>query len=102
MRHRERQRHRQREKQAPCREPNTGLDPRVSRIRPCAEGSAKSLSQRGCPMKYYLKKYFLFKKIFFGERKRVLTHERAGVGGVANSTRSREPNSGLHPRTQRL
>ena len=27
-RHRERQRHRQREKQAPCREPDVGLDPR--------------------------------------------------------------------------
>ena len=27
-RERERQRHRQREKQAPCREPNMGLDPR--------------------------------------------------------------------------
>ena len=26
--HRERQRHRQREKQAPCREPDVGLDPR--------------------------------------------------------------------------
>ena len=25
--HRERQRHRQREKQAPCREPDVGLDP---------------------------------------------------------------------------
>ena len=31
-RERERQRHRQREKQAPCREPDAGLDPRVSRI----------------------------------------------------------------------
>ena len=28
-RERERQRHRQREKQAPCREPNGGLDPRT-------------------------------------------------------------------------
>ena len=28
-RHRERQRHRQREKQAPCEEPDTGLDPRT-------------------------------------------------------------------------
>ena len=28
-RHRERQRHRQREKQAPCREPNVGLNPRT-------------------------------------------------------------------------
>ena len=27
--HRERQRHRQREKQAPCREPDVGLDPRT-------------------------------------------------------------------------
>ena len=27
MRERERQRHRQREKQAPCREPDMGLDP---------------------------------------------------------------------------
>ena len=26
---RERQRHRQREKQAPCREPGVGLDPRI-------------------------------------------------------------------------
>ena len=29
QRERERQRHRQREKQAPCREPNLGLDPRT-------------------------------------------------------------------------
>ena len=28
-RHRERQRHRQREKQAPCREPDVGLDPEL-------------------------------------------------------------------------
>ena len=37
-RERERQRHRQREKQAPCREPDVGLDPGVSRITPWAEG----------------------------------------------------------------
>ena len=30
-RHKERQRHRQREKQAPCREPYEGLDPRTPR-----------------------------------------------------------------------
>ena len=34
-RERERQRHRQKEKQAPCREPNEGLDPRIT---PPAEG----------------------------------------------------------------
>ena len=33
-RERERQRHRQREKQAPCREPNAGLDPRTLGSRP--------------------------------------------------------------------
>ena len=33
-RERERQRHRQREKQAPCREPNVGLDPRSPGSRP--------------------------------------------------------------------
>ena len=49
-RERERQRHRQREKQAPCREPDVGLDPRVSRIRPWAEVSAKPLSHPGCPI----------------------------------------------------
>ena len=49
---RERQRHRQREKQAPCREPDVGLDPRsrVSRITPWAEGGAKLLSHPGCPL----------------------------------------------------
>ena len=37
-RERERQRHRQREKQAPCREPDMGLDPGASRIVPWAKG----------------------------------------------------------------
>ena len=31
-RERGRQRHRQREKQAPCREPNVGIDPRTPRL----------------------------------------------------------------------
>ena len=46
---RERQRHRQREKQAPCREPDVGLDPRTpgSRLEPKA--SAKPLSYSGIP-----------------------------------------------------
>ena len=48
-RERERQRHRQREKQAPCREPDAGLDPR-SRITPWTEGVAKLLSHPGCPI----------------------------------------------------
>ena len=44
-----RERDRQREKQAPCREPDVGLDPAVSRITPWAEGGAKRLSHPGCP-----------------------------------------------------
>ena len=37
-RERERQRHKQREKQAPCREPDVGLDPGTPGSRPWAEG----------------------------------------------------------------
>ena len=46
---RERQRHRQREKQAPCREPNVGLDPRSPRSGPGSKAGAKPLSHPGCP-----------------------------------------------------
>ena len=52
-RERERQRHRQREKQAPCREPDVGLDPGVSRITPWAAGGAKPLCHWGCPDNYF-------------------------------------------------
>ena len=38
MRDRERERHRQREKQAPCREPDVGLDPQTPGSRPELEG----------------------------------------------------------------
>ena len=38
-RERERQRHRQREKQAPCREPNVGLDPRSPGSHPGQKGA---------------------------------------------------------------
>ena len=61
-RERERQRHRQREKQAPCREPDVGLNPGTPRIRPWAAGGAKQLHHRGYPgisfFFYYY--YFLF------------------------------------------
>ena len=41
---RERPRHRQREKQAPCGEPNEGLDPRTLESRPEPEADAQPLS----------------------------------------------------------
>ena len=45
--HRERQRHRQRGKQAPCGEPDVGLDPRIWGSRP--EPNAQPLSHPDVP-----------------------------------------------------
>ena len=44
MRGRERQRHRRREKQAPCGEPNVGLDPRTLGSQPEPKADAQTLS----------------------------------------------------------
>ena len=43
------QRHRQREKQAPCREPDAGLDPGTPGSRPGPKASTKPLSHPGIP-----------------------------------------------------
>ena len=48
-RERERQRHRQREKQAPCREPNMGLDPRIPGSHPGQKAGTKLPSHPGIP-----------------------------------------------------
>ena len=44
---RERQRHRQREKQAPCGEPDAGLDPRTPESGPEPKADAQPLSHPG-------------------------------------------------------
>ena len=50
QREREReQRHRQREKQAPCREPDVGLDPRIAGSHPGLRSGAKLLRHPGIP-----------------------------------------------------
>ena len=49
MRDRERRRHRQREKQASCREPDVGLDPRTPGSRPGPKAGAEPLSHPGVP-----------------------------------------------------
>ena len=49
-RERESQRHRQREKQAPCGEPDVGLDPRSAGSRPGPKAGAKPLSPPGIPL----------------------------------------------------
>ena len=48
-RHTERQRHRQKEKQAPCREPDVGLDPRSLGPHPGPKADAQPLSHPGIP-----------------------------------------------------
>ena len=40
--HTERQRHRRREKQASCREPDVGLDPRTPGLHPGAKGRGQT------------------------------------------------------------
>ena len=52
--HRERQRHRQWEKQAPCREPNVGLDPGTPGSRPELKADTQLLSRPGAPNKEFL------------------------------------------------
>ena len=47
---RERQRHRQREKQAPCQEPNTGLDPETPGSLPGPKEGAIPLSPPRIPV----------------------------------------------------
>ena len=54
-RERERQRHRQREKQAPCREPDAGLDPGTLGSCPEPKAGAKQMSHPGIP-EYFLNK----------------------------------------------
>ena len=48
-RDREAQRHRRREKQAPCREPDSGLDPGTPGSRLWPKAGAKPLSHPGIP-----------------------------------------------------
>ena len=54
---RERQRHRQREKQATCRKPNVGLDPRTPGSRPELKADAQPLSHPGVPVDTLLNSY---------------------------------------------
>ena len=47
MRDRGRQRHRQREKQAPCKEPDVGLDPRTPGSHPELKADTQPLNHPG-------------------------------------------------------
>ena len=52
----QRQRHRQREKQAPCREPDVGLDPWTPGSYPGRKAGIKPLSHPGIPPLWFLQK----------------------------------------------
>ena len=54
-RERERQRHRKREKQAPCREPDVGLDPGTPGSCPEPKADAQPLSHPGVPINHFFK-----------------------------------------------
>ena len=49
----ERERQREREKQAPCREPDVGLDPGTPGSGPRLKAGAKPLSHTGIPISLY-------------------------------------------------
>ena len=62
---RERQRHRQREKQAPCREPDVGLDPGTPGSHPELKAEAQLLSPPRCPLTLLLKYILKLNHLYF-------------------------------------
>ena len=58
-REREGQKHRQREKQAPCREPDAGLYPRILGSRPEPKADSQLLSHSGVPNSVFYTKIIL-------------------------------------------
>ena len=75
MRERERQRHRQRKKQAPCREPDMGLDPRFPVSHPGPKAGTKPLSHPGIPIILEFLKKNLFIYLFTRPRERERKNE---------------------------
>ena len=57
---RERQRHRQKEKQAPCKDPDVGLDPGTLGSCPEPKADAQPLSYPGNPINSFLKRKWHF------------------------------------------
>ena len=91
---RERQRHRQREKQAPCRDPNVGLNPRTAGSCPEPKADVQMLSHPGVPCLYFLNILFIY--LFRENRGRGRERE-----SQADPTLSTEPETGLEPMTLR-
>ena len=90
MRERERQRHRQREKQAPCREPDVGLDPRTPGSCPGLKAGAKPLSHPGIPIFFFFKDFiYLFMRDAQRETETQAEREAGSMQGAQCGTRSR-------------
>ena len=76
MRDRERQRHRQREKQAPCREPDVGLDPGSPGSHPGPKAVTKPLSHPGGPAYNFKKSTFAVLQVLW-----LCTYRQISVSG---------------------
>ena len=63
--YREKQRRRQKEKQAPCREPNVGLNPGTLGSHPEPKADAQALSHPGVPHVQVLNKFLFFLFFFY-------------------------------------
>ena len=61
------QRHKQREKQAPCREPDAGLDPRSPGSCPGPKADTQPLSHLGAPITNFQKMINIYMYIFWGK-----------------------------------
>ena len=86
---RNRQRHRQREKQAPCGEPNVGLNPSTLGSEPELKTDAQLLSVRAL---------FSFKDFIYLKEREHEQGRGAEREGEADSLLSREPDARLYPR----
>ena len=91
-RERERERDRQRKKQAPCREPYVGLNPRSPESHPEPKTDAQLLSHPGVPYNmslFFFQRFYLFIHKRHRERCRDMVRRRSRLLG--------EPGEGLNP-----
>ena len=95
MRERERKSETQREKQAPFREPDVGLHPRIPGSRLGPKADTQSLGHPGVFTFIHFLKIYLFVYIFIHERHRDRQRHRPRE----KQATYRELDVGLHPRT---
>ena len=82
---RERQRHRQREKQAPCREPDAGLNPRTPGSRLELKADAQPLGHPGVPLLFCFSENFINCLFSDSSKQQLYIHLRLPFPLQANS-----------------